>query len=189
MRKIQGVADVETSLEKSKPELRVRVDRAARERPRRAAARSRTTLRAAVVGRGGVGDRGREGDSHDVRVRLRADQRRYARGPARADRAHRQGRRQRRQDPRAAARAGARRRRGTRPLDHPPQGPAREVRVSANPDGRSLGEITADIEAAAAQARAAAGLRHRARRRRGGAEGHVQRTCSRRCSWPSSSST
>ena len=53
-----------------------------------------TTLRAAVAGEVASVIEDATGDSHDVRVRLRADQRRYARGPAGADRAHRQGRRE-----------------------------------------------------------------------------------------------
>ena len=78
MAKIPGVADVETSLEKSKPELQVRVDR-----PRAAdlgvtVAAIATTLRAAVGGEVASVIEDDAGDTHDVRVRLRADQRRFS---------------------------------------------------------------------------------------------------------------
>ena len=57
--KIPGVADIETSLEKSKPELRVRRRPPARQRPRHARRRrSRTTLQAGGGRRGGDDDRG-----------------------------------------------------------------------------------------------------------------------------------
>ena len=75
---MKGVADIETSLEKAKPELRVRVDRERASDLGVPAGVIGTTLRAAVAGEVASVIEDREGDSYDVRVRLRADQRRYA---------------------------------------------------------------------------------------------------------------
>ena len=148
MGRMKGVADVETSLEKSKPELRVRVDRARASDLGVPAGVIGTTLRAAVAGEVATVIEDREGESHDVRVRLRADQRRYSEDlliltvPTDKDDAN--------QDKllvplREMAQAEA----GSGPATIRRKDLVREVRVSANPDGRSLGEISADIEEAA----------------------------------------
>jgi hydrophobic/amphiphilic exporter-1 (mainly G- bacteria), HAE1 family len=150
MRGIRGVADIETSLEKSKPELRVHVDR------RRASDLGLnigpigTTLRAGVAGEVATTIEDAAGDSWDVRVRLRSDQRRFAEDllflnvPTDRDDAN--------QDKilvplREVARADA----GSGPSTIRRKDLQREVRVSANPDGRPLGDIVADIEAASAR--------------------------------------
>jgi HAE1 family hydrophobic/amphiphilic exporter-1 len=78
MVKIPGLVDVETSLEKSKPELRVRFDRDRAGDLGLNVAPVAMTLRAAVNGEVATTIEDSAGDSHDVRVRLRADQRRYA---------------------------------------------------------------------------------------------------------------
>jgi HAE1 family hydrophobic/amphiphilic exporter-1 len=148
MAKMKGVADIETSLEKSKPELRVRVDRARASDLGVPAGVIGTTLRAAVAGEVATVIEDKDGESHDVRVRLRADQRRYSEDllvltvPTDKDDEN--------QDKllvpvRGLASAEA----GSGPSTIRRRDLVREVRVSANPDGRSLGEITADIEAAA----------------------------------------
>jgi hydrophobic/amphiphilic exporter-1 (mainly G- bacteria), HAE1 family len=152
MQRIRGVADVESSLEKSKPELKVRVDRGRASDVGLGAGAIATTLRAAVAGEVATRVEDAAGDSHDVRVRLRPDQRRYADDllgltvPSDKD------------DPtgtdgekvlvplREVATAEA----GTGPSTIRRKDLQREVRISANPDGRSLGEISADIEKAAA---------------------------------------
>jgi len=147
--KIPGLADVETSLEKSKPELRVEFDRARAGDLGLNVQPVAMTLRAAVNGEVATTIEDAAGDSHDVRVRLRADQRRYGddllalKVPTDKDDA-----------------------RGDKilvPLGEvarawPASGPStirrkdlqREVRISATNDGRSLGEVSADIERAAA---------------------------------------
>jgi HAE1 family hydrophobic/amphiphilic exporter-1 len=147
MARIQGVADVETSLEKSKPELRVRFDRDRAGDLGLSVAPVAMTLRAAVTGEVATAIEDSAGDTHDVRVRLRADQRRYAddllalRVPTDKDDAN-----------------------GDKilvPLSEvaratPASGPStirrkdlqREVRISATNDGRSLGEVAADVERA-----------------------------------------
>ncbi|HLA79483.1 MAG TPA: efflux RND transporter permease subunit [Vicinamibacteria bacterium] len=147
MRGIRGLADIDTSLEKSKPELRVTVDRNRLSDLGLNAAPIATTLRAAVSGEVATTIEDAEGDSHDVRVRLRADQRSFADDllqltvPSDRD------------DPRgdktlvplrevAAAAAG------TGPSTIRRKDLQREVRISANPDGRSLEEIARDIEVA-----------------------------------------
>ncbi|HSD67746.1 MAG TPA: efflux RND transporter permease subunit, partial [Vicinamibacteria bacterium] len=149
MGKIRGVEDVETSLEKSKPELRVEFDRDRAGDLGLNVAPVAMTLRAAVTGEVATTIEDAAGDSHDVRVRLRPDQRRYAadllalRVPTDKDDAS-----------------------GDKilvPLGEvaravPASGPStirrrdlqREVRISAGKSGRSLGEVAADIEAAAA---------------------------------------
>jgi HAE1 family hydrophobic/amphiphilic exporter-1 len=76
--KIPGLVDVETSLEKSKPELRVHFDRDRAGDLGLNVAPVATTLRAAVTGEVATTIEDQAGDTHDVRVRLRADQRRYA---------------------------------------------------------------------------------------------------------------
>jgi hydrophobic/amphiphilic exporter-1 (mainly G- bacteria), HAE1 family len=149
MGRIPGVADVETSLEKSKPELRVEFDRDRAGDLGLNVAPVAMTLRAALTGEVATTIQDSAGDSHDVRVRLRADQRRYAddllalhvptdRDDARGDKI-------------------------LVPLGEvakavPASGPStirrkdlqREVRISATNDGISLGEASEGIEAAAA---------------------------------------
>jgi HAE1 family hydrophobic/amphiphilic exporter-1 len=149
MDEIPGLEDVETSLEKSKPELRIEFDRDRAGDLGLNVAPVAMTLRAALTGEVATTIDDAAGDSHDVRVRLRADQRRYAHDllalhvPTDKDDA-----------------------RGDKilvPLGEaakavPASGPStirrrdlqREVRVSAANAGRSLGEVAADIEAVAA---------------------------------------
>jgi HAE1 family hydrophobic/amphiphilic exporter-1 len=149
MSKMKGVADIETSLEKAKPELRVRVDRDRASDLGVPAGVVGTTLRAAVAGEVASVIEDREGDSYDVRVRLRADQRRYAEDllvltvPTDKDDEN--------QDKLLVPlRELASTEPGTGPSTIRRKDLVREVRVSANPDGRSLGEISAEIEAAVA---------------------------------------
>ncbi|HEY8233190.1 MAG TPA: efflux RND transporter permease subunit [Vicinamibacteria bacterium] len=149
MGKMKGVADIETSLEKAKPELRVRVDRERASDLGVPAGVVGTTLRAAVAGEVASVIEDREGDSYDVRVRLRADQRRYAEDllaltvPTDKDDEN--------QDKLLVPlRELASTEPGTGPSTIRRKDLVREVRVSANPDGRSLGEISAEIEAAVA---------------------------------------
>jgi HAE1 family hydrophobic/amphiphilic exporter-1 len=156
MGKIRGLEDVETSLEKSKPELRVEFDRDRAGDLGLTVSPVAMTLRAAVTGEVATRIEDSAGDTHDVRVRLRPDQRRYAddllalRVPTDKDDA-----------------------RGDKilvPLGEvaravPASGPStirrkdlqREVRISATNSGRSLGEVAADIEAAAASLKLAPG--------------------------------
>src|SRR5262249_15266614 len=145
MGRIRGLADIETSMEKSKPELRLRLDRGRASDLGLNAGPIARTLRAAVTGEVATVIEDKEGDSHDVRVRLPADQRRYAEDllalpvPTDKDDAH-----------------------GDKilvplrevALAEPGSGPStirrkdlqREVRISANPDGRNLGDLSAEIE-------------------------------------------
>ena len=123
MGKIRGLEDVETSLEKSKPELRVEFDRDRAGDLGLNVAPVAMTLRAAVTGEVATTIEDAAGDTHDVRVRLRADQRRYADDLLALRVPDGQGRRQRRQDPRPA-RGGGEGGSRERPVHHPPQGPA-----------------------------------------------------------------
>jgi HAE1 family hydrophobic/amphiphilic exporter-1 len=155
MQKIRGVADIETSLEKSKPELKVRVDRGRASDVGLGAGAIATTLRAAVAGEVATRVEDAGGDSHDVRVRLRPDQRRYADDllaltvPSDKDDLSGTDGEKSLVPLREVARADA----GTGPSTIRRKDLQREVRISANPDGRSLGEISADIEKAAAAIR------------------------------------
>jgi HAE1 family hydrophobic/amphiphilic exporter-1 len=148
MQAIPGVADVETSLEKSKPELKLRVDRARANDLEIKAGAIGTTLRAAVAGEVATVIEDAKGDSHDVRVRLRADQRRFADDllelavPSDRDDAFRDKVLVPLREVASAEEASSASTIRRKDLQ-------REVRVSANPDGRSLGEISADIEGAA----------------------------------------
>ena len=150
MGKMKGVADIETSLEKAKPELRVRVDRERASDLGVPAGVIGTTLRAAVSGEVASVIEDSEGDSYDVRVRLRADQRRYAEDllgltvPTDKDDDNKD-------KLLVPLRELAHTEPGTGPSTIRHKDLAREVRVSANPDGRSLGEISADVEAAVAR--------------------------------------
>ncbi|MBI2838325.1 MAG: efflux RND transporter permease subunit [Acidobacteria bacterium] len=150
MSRIRGVADVETSLEKSKPELKVRVDRDRANDLGIQAGSIAVTLQAAISGEVATTIEDDLGDSHDVRVRLRADQRRFADDlldlRIATDRDDPYG--DKIQVPLsevAAAEAGS------GPSTIRRKDLQREVRISATADGRALGDITADVEAAAAR--------------------------------------
>jgi HAE1 family hydrophobic/amphiphilic exporter-1 len=150
MAKIPGIADVETSLEKSKPELQVRVDRARASDLGVPAGVIGSTLGAAVAGQVATVIEDAEGDSHDVRVRLKGDQRRFGSDllelTVPTDKDDENG-----DKLLVALREMARAESGSGPSTIRRKDLVREVRVSANPDGRSLGEISTDIEKAAAQ--------------------------------------
>lgn len=150
MTRIRGVADVETSLEKSKPELKVRVDRDRANDLGIQAGSIAVTLQAAISGEVATTIEDDLGDSHDVRVRLRADQRRFAddlldlriatdRDDPRGDKI---------QVPLSEVAATEA---GSGPSTIRRKDLQREVRISATADGRALGDITADVEAAAAR--------------------------------------
>jgi HAE1 family hydrophobic/amphiphilic exporter-1 len=149
MGKIRGVADVETSLEKSKPELRVEFDRDRAGDLGLNVAPVAMTLRAAVTGEVATTIEDSAGDTHDVRVRLRADQRRYGddllalRVPTDKDDAS---------GDKILVPLGevARTVAASGPSTIRRKDLQREVRVSAANDGRSLGEVAADIERAGA---------------------------------------
>ena len=173
MAKIRGVADLETSLEKSKPELRVEFDRDRAGDLGLNVAPVAMTLRAALTGEVATTIEDAAGDTHDVRVRLRADQRRFAddllalRVPTDKDDASgdkilvplgevAQG------DP------------GERAVDDPQEGPAaRGAHLGGErrpQPGRGLGRHRAGLGGP----EAASGLRHRRRRRRRAAHRDVQ---------------
>jgi HAE1 family hydrophobic/amphiphilic exporter-1 len=147
MQAIPGLADVETSLEKSKPELKVRVDRTRASDLGVPAGVVGTTLRAAVAGEVASTIEDAVGDSHDVRVRLRADQRRFSEDllqlavPTDEDDAHGDKLLVPLRELVAAEP-------GTGPSTIRRKDLQREVRVSANPDGRPLGDLTREVEAA-----------------------------------------
>jgi hydrophobic/amphiphilic exporter-1 (mainly G- bacteria), HAE1 family len=149
---IRGLADVETSLEKSKPELNVRMDRRRASDLGIGAATIATTLRAAVTGEVAGVIEDELGDSHDVRVRLRADQRRIAEDllalavPTDEDDANGD-------KMLVPLRSVARAEPGSGASTIRRKDLQREVRISASADGRSLAELSGDIAAAAAALR------------------------------------
>ena len=145
-----GAADIENSLEKSKPELRVNVDRQRASDLGIPVSMVASTMQAGVVGVVATTIQDSIGDNHDVRVRLRADQRRFAEDLSQltvpTDKDDDNGDKI------------------LKPLSematvYPGTGPSsirrrdlvREVRVSANTDGRPLQELSNDINAAAAK--------------------------------------
>jgi HAE1 family hydrophobic/amphiphilic exporter-1 len=150
MNRTRGVTDIETSLEKSKPELKVRIDRDRASDLRIKAGSIAMTLRAALSGEVATAIEDDVGDSHDVRVRLRPDQRRFADDlldlNLTTDRDDPNG-----DEVLAPLRAVATAEAGSGPSTIRRKDLQREVRISANPDGRSLGEIAADLEAASAR--------------------------------------
>jgi HAE1 family hydrophobic/amphiphilic exporter-1 len=150
MKRVPGLVDADSSLEKSKPELRVEIDRQRVNDLGLTAGVLGSTLRAALTGEVASQIEDAEGDSHDVRVRLRADQRRYA--DELLDLTVPTDRDDKNMDKilvplREVVRAV------------PASGPStirrkdlvREVRLSAGTSGRSLGEVSADIVAAGAR--------------------------------------
>jgi len=149
MAAIPGVTDLETSQEKSKPELRVQVDRQRASDLGISSEMIAATLRAGVVGEVASQVEDATGESDDVRVRLASSQRRFSQDlldlsiPTDAETA-----------------SGDK---ITVPLREvasaePASGPStirrkdlrREVRISANASNRPLGDIMSDFEKAAA---------------------------------------
>jgi hydrophobic/amphiphilic exporter-1 (mainly G- bacteria), HAE1 family len=149
MRQIPGVADVESSLEKSKPELRIEVNRQRASDLGIPASMIASTLQAGIVGEVATTIEDSVGDNHDVRVRLRPDQRRFAADLMRlsvpTDKDDDNG-----DKILAPLREVADVLPGSGPSSIRRRDLAREVRVSANTDGRPLQEVSADIEAAGA---------------------------------------
>ena len=147
MRSIPGVADVENSLLQSRPELRVEVDRERASDLGIPVSAIATTMQASVVGQVATTIQDSLGDNHNVRVRLRSDQRRFSPDLLKLSV--------------ATDKEDAFGNKILRPLSEvatvlPGTGPSsirrrdlvREVRLSANTDGRPLQEVSLDIEAA-----------------------------------------
>ena len=147
MRRIPGVADVENSLLQSRPELRVDVNRQRASDLGIPVSAIAGTMQASVVGQVATTIQDALGDNHNVRVRLRADQRRFSQDllnlSVATDKDDEHGNKI------------------LRPLSEvasvlPGAGPSsirrrdlvREVRLSANTDGRPLQEVSLEIEAA-----------------------------------------
>ncbi len=145
MAQMRGVADLDTSLERSKPELRVNIDRNRASDLGISAATIASTLRAGVIGEVASKIEDAAGDSHDVRVRLLSDQRRFSKDlldlniPTGTD------------SPKGGKIVVPLREIATTQMVNSPSSIRRkdlrrEVRVSANTDGRALGDIMNDIE-------------------------------------------
>jgi hydrophobic/amphiphilic exporter-1 (mainly G- bacteria), HAE1 family len=156
MRQIPGAADIENSLEKSKPELRVNVDRERASDLGIPVSMIASTMQAGVVGVVATTIQDSLGDNHDVRVRLRADQRRYADDLAKltvpTDKDDDNGDKILKPLSEVATVYP-----GTGPSSIRRRDLVREVRVSANTDGRPLQELSNDIDAAAARLNMPAG--------------------------------
>lgn len=148
VRMVRGVADIESSLEKSKPELRIDVNRQRASDLGIPVATIATTLQAGVVGQVATTIEDSVGDNHNVRVRLRPDQRRFSEDllllsvPTDKDDAHGD-------KILKPLREVASVRPGSGPSSIRRRDLVREVRVSANTDGRPLQEVSNDILAAA----------------------------------------
>ena len=160
MRAIPGTADIENSLEKSKPELRVNVNRQRASDLGIPVSTIAATMQAGVVGQVATTIQDSAGDNHDVRVRLRADQRRFADDLARlsvlTDKDDDNGDKILRPLSEVATVFP-----GTGPSSIRRYDLVREVRISANTDGRPLQELSNDIVAASAQLQSDSWVRHR----------------------------
>ncbi len=173
MGETRGVTDVETSLEKSKPEVRLRVDRLRANDLEVKVGAIGATLRAAVTGDVATTIEDTAGDSHDVRVRLRPDQRRYAEDlmeltvpSEREDSNH--------DKMIVRLRRGGPCRSRERPLHDPAQGPAEGGPHLREPRREGARRHHGRHRGGREPAPAPAGVRHRPRRRRRGAEGDVR---------------
>ena len=144
MRSIPGTADIENSLEKSKPELRVNVDRQRASDLGIPVSVIAATMQAGVVGQVATTIQDSVGDNHNVRVRLRADQRRFAEDLQRlsvpTDKDDDNGDKILRPLSEVATVYP-----GTGPSSIRRRDLVREVRVSANTDGRPLQEVSNEI--------------------------------------------
>lgn len=142
---VRGVTDIETSSEKAKPELRVSIDRQRASDLGVSAQTIASTLRAGVVGEVASTIEDTAGDTHDVRVRLDSTQRRFSQDllelnvPTRAEtpEGDKIG---------VPLREVAYVANSTGPSTIRRKDLRREVRISANSDGRPLGDIMSDIE-------------------------------------------
>jgi HAE1 family hydrophobic/amphiphilic exporter-1 len=147
MRQIPGTADIENSLEKSKPELRVDVDRQRASDLGIPVSAIAATMQAGIVGQVATTIQDGAGDNHAVRVRLRPDQRRFADDLGRlsvpTDKDDDNGDKILRPLSEVAAVLP-----GTGPSSIRRRDLVREVRVSANTDGRPLQEVSVEIDAA-----------------------------------------
>jgi HAE1 family hydrophobic/amphiphilic exporter-1 len=147
MRKIPGIADIENSLEKSKPELRVDVDRQRASDLGIPVSMIATTMQAGVVGEVATTIQDAAGDNHDVRVRLRPDQRRYSEDLLKlsvpTDKDDANGDKILKPLSEVATVMP-----GTGPSSIRRRDLVREVRISASTDARPLQEVSNDIDAA-----------------------------------------
>ncbi|HEX6880426.1 MAG TPA: efflux RND transporter permease subunit, partial [Terriglobales bacterium] len=156
MSQMKGVADLDTSLERSKPELRVSIDRNRASDLGITAATIASTLRAGVSGEVASKVEDSAGDNHDVRVRLDSTQRRFSQDLLDLKIATSTD------SPKGGKIIVPLREVATTQTVNSPSSIRRkdlrrEVRVSANTDGRPLGDITSDIEEAASQLNLAPG--------------------------------
>ncbi len=147
MHRIPGVADIENSLQQSKPELRVDVNRQRASDLGIPVSAIATTMQASVVGQVATTIQDSLGDNYDVRVRLRADQRRFSEDLLKlsvaTDKDDDNGDKILRPLSEVASVLP-----GTGPSSIRRRDLAREVRISANTDGRPLQEVSNDIDAA-----------------------------------------
>jgi HAE1 family hydrophobic/amphiphilic exporter-1 len=143
-RKTAGMVDADNSIEKGKPETRVRLDRQAAADLGLDLGGVARTVRGLVAGEVAGKFEDADGDSYDVRVRLAEEQRQADRDLALIDLSGGRG--------------------GLVPLAQvaqiePASGPSnirrydlmREVRLSANTSGRSLGQVITDFKSEAAK--------------------------------------
>jgi HAE1 family hydrophobic/amphiphilic exporter-1 len=147
MANIRGVTDLDTSMERSKPELRVKIDRNRASDLGISAAGIASILRAGVVGEVASKVEDDAGDSHDVRVRLASNQRRFSQDlldlniPTGTD------------SPLGGKLVVPLREVAQTVLMSSPstirrRDMRREVRITGSTDGRPLGDIVSDIEKA-----------------------------------------
>lgn len=153
VRNVAGTADVETSQEEPRPELRVQVDRKSASDLGLMLGTVALTVRGLVAGEVVSQFEDADGDSYDVRLRLDQTQRIQQNDLLRIDLPAHGGQAL---VPLAQV-AGLEE--GTAPSKIRRRDLMREIRVSANTQGRSLGEVIADIKRGAVQLNLPAGFR------------------------------
>jgi HAE1 family hydrophobic/amphiphilic exporter-1 len=156
MAQMRGVTDLDTSLERSKPELRVSIDRNRASDLGITAATIASTLRAGVTGDVASKVEDASGDTHDVRVRLGSDQRRFSQDLLDLNIATTTD------SPKGGKIIVPLREVATAQTVNSPstirrKDLRREVRISANTDGRALGDIVKDIDKVVAELNLPAG--------------------------------
>jgi hydrophobic/amphiphilic exporter-1 (mainly G- bacteria), HAE1 family len=153
VRQVTGTADVETSQEKARPELRVQVDRKSASDLGLALGTVALTVRGLVAGEVVSQFEDPDGDSYDVRLRLDQTQRIQQSDLLQIDLPAHGGQVLVPLGQVASLEAGA------APSKIRRRDLMREIRVSANTEGRSLGEVIAGIKRGAADLALPAGFR------------------------------
>ncbi len=144
VKRVRGAADVDTSEDQPRPEYRIRLNREAAGDLGLDLATVASTVRGLVAGEVVSQFEDPDGDSYDVRLRVAASERRLGGDLLDMDLPGRGGRTL------VPLRQVASLEPGTAPSKIRRRDLSREIRITANTEGRSLGEVVNDIKARAA---------------------------------------